>query len=150
MDSKALARFMKKVDKTETCWLWTACKDEGGYGHFRLGNKMPPAHRVSFEHFKEPILQGLNVNHTCDNPPCVNPEHLWQGTQKEGIVDRDSKGRQMKGEKQCLAKLTEQQVLDIRTKYIPRVYTQIMLMKEYNIGKSTVKQIIQRRTWKHI
>jgi hypothetical protein len=96
-----LERFMKKVDHNHPsgCWQWTAAVDSCGYGQIMVGNKLDgtyklaPAHRVSFELFKGKIPDGYCVCHTCDNPRCVNPDHLFPGTQLDNIRDRDSKGR---------------------------------------------------------
>jgi hypothetical protein len=91
-----MLRFMAKVNKTETCWLWTGGIIVRGYpyGLFRVDRSpMKLAHRVSYELHKGEIPDGLNVLHTCDNPRCVNPEHLFVGTQKENIQDMNRKGR---------------------------------------------------------
>ncbi len=86
-------RFMSKVKKTESCWLWTAYTNKWGYGTIKILGKMRLAHRVSFTLFRCPIPEGLLVCHTCDNPPCVNPDHLWLGTDKDNASDCLSKGR---------------------------------------------------------
>lgn len=86
-------RFWKKVEKTNDCWLWIAGKYPDGYGVFWNGTTYDGAHRISWElHYGE-IPKGMLVCHTCDNPPCVNPEHLWIGTKKDNNNDRTKKGR---------------------------------------------------------
>lgn len=93
-----LERFEVKVRKTETCWIWTAgCL--GGYGRFRFNGCTQNAHRVSWELFCGPIPSGMHVLHDCDNPPCVNPAHLFLGTNIDNIADRHRKGRDAKGTK---------------------------------------------------
>jgi len=94
MKKKTLDRFMTKVNKTDTCWLWVGNIHKRGYGQFKLKGKKVGAHRVSYELFKGPIPKGLCVCHTCDVRHCVNPDHLWLGTQKENIRDMYSKGRE--------------------------------------------------------
>lgn len=87
-----LIRFWAKVRKTDGCWEWTAAKFHFGHGEFRLNGKQVRASRVSYEMHTGPIPNGLNVNHHCDNPSCVRPEHLYVGTQGENMRDRDSRG----------------------------------------------------------
>lgn len=90
-------RFNSRINKTETCWLWTGTVRGKGYGWFQIDGKRKAAHRFSYETFKEPIEPGKVIMHTCDNPLCVNPEHLVQGTQKENIRDAITKGRWIQG-----------------------------------------------------
>ena len=88
-------RFWEKVKKSDDCWVWTAAIDKCGYGYIGLGpgKGMGKAHRVSWQLHKGGIPEGLCVLHKCDNPSCVNPEHLFLGTQKDNAVDRELKGR---------------------------------------------------------
>jgi transcriptional regulator with XRE-family HTH domain len=87
-------RFWPKVQKTETCWLWMGGKTLGGYGVFRYNDRQEGAHRVSWQMaHKEPIPERLQVLHSCDVRLCVNPDHLWLGTQSDNIQDCLAKGR---------------------------------------------------------
>jgi hypothetical protein len=88
----ALDRFMGKVNKTDTCWLWTAGV-KGRYGSFSYNGKDVAAHRWIYEHHNGEIPKGLVVMHTCDNTLCVNPSHLVLGTQRDNMMDMVIKGR---------------------------------------------------------
>lgn len=87
-----MKRFWDKVNKTSTCWIWTAKKDKLGYGHFKLDGKMKLAHRVSYTLSKD-NPGDLCVLHKCDNPSCVNPDHLFLGTISDNNKDARDKGR---------------------------------------------------------
>lgn len=89
-------RFNKKyiINETTDCWEWQNATNNIGYGMFRwTKGVMRTAHRVSYELFKGPIPKGMVVCHKCDNPKCVNPNHLWAGTMKDNYKDMLDKGR---------------------------------------------------------
>lgn len=95
VDENTLHRFWIKVRKTRTCWLWRRAKSAHGYGqfHYFMGHKQIAAHRVSWLLAYGEIPEGMCVLHDCDNPVCVNPNHLFLGTQKDNIHDMQYKGR---------------------------------------------------------
>lgn len=88
-------RFLKYVEKRgdSDCWEWTGARYKNGYGHFNNGRESGYAHRLSFSLFRGPVPKRKHVCHSCDNPPCVNPSHLWIGTAKDNAMDRQKKGR---------------------------------------------------------
>lgn len=96
MKNKLLKRFLKYVDKTSSeknCWLWTGLKNKKGYGSIWILDSMCLAHRVSYKLFIAEIPEKLNVLHKCDVTSCVNPEHLFLGSQNDNVQDMVSKGR---------------------------------------------------------
>jgi hypothetical protein len=90
-------RFMKKVVKTETCWIWGGSRNFDGYGHLSINGKQTSSHRFSYEWCVGPIPVGMYVCHKCDCPPCVNPDHLFLGTARDNARDKVSKGRMFSG-----------------------------------------------------
>jgi hypothetical protein len=103
------------ISKTRTapgsdCWEWSAGRFNTGYGAFSNGGKTLKAHRASYAEFVGPIPPGMLVCHRCDNPGCVNPDHLFLGTAADNMSDKASKGRSMRGEKNHTTKLDEANV----------------------------------------
>lgn len=87
-------RFEAKIEKQKNgCWIWKSSKTNSGYGKFNIRGKHMVAHRYSYELYKGSIPKGMCICHSCDNKLCVNPEHLWIGTQKDNIQDCKNKGR---------------------------------------------------------
>lgn len=145
-------RFKRQHKKSDACWLWTGACDRDGYGVMRAtihGQHLKKAHRFSWAlHNKQPIPKGMVVCHTCDNPRCVNPSHLWLGTAAENQMDRVKKGRvaRMRGELNHSAVLTESQVRAILADARP--YSQIAA--DYDVTTMTVSDIKCRRSWGHL
>jgi hypothetical protein len=155
-------RFFEKVDWSacaagHECWEWMASKNSKGYGLLKKQGRSYGAHRIAYELFIGPIPQGLCVCHTCDNPPCVNPHHLWVGTHQDNTLDAHQKGRAcltnlkpQRGEKNGCAKLTRIQVDEIRASY-RRGYTPtntIRLSEKYGVSKKAISRIIRNETWR--
>lgn len=150
LNDEIIKTFFSKVDipnNINDCWVWKGSKDCRGYG--RWGRQQIKAHRLSFLIWNKKMPDNCCC-HECDNPSCVNPLHLWDGTTQQNTADKVLKGRQVKGEKTRFVKLIEQQVLDIRLKYATTNITQKKLAIEYNVSQSTIKAIINKRCWKYL
>ena len=145
-------RLFARVNKTDFCWVWFGSKIKCGYGNIYTGpgrTETKLVHRVSWELHHGPIPEGMLVCHECDNPPCVRPEHLFLGTDKDNNDDCMAKGRHSYGEKHPTAKLTEKQVIEIKKK-ISDGKTLLGLSKEYDISRTQLREIRDRESWKHI
>lgn len=139
------------------CWLWTASTNNHGYGTMSFRCKSHYVHRLSWMLHHDGRLppKGLNVLHRCDNPPCVNPDHLFLGTHKDNMRDCIEKGRfvcakPQRGSAAKVSKLTESQVGEIRQRYSAGRVTSRNLGREYGVDKTTILHIVHRRSWAHV
>ena len=153
-------KFWSKVSvsSNEDCWIWTGATYDSGYGQLVINGKKTRAHRISYEINIGIIPEGLLVMHSCDNPPCVNPNHLSLGTVADNNDDCQKKGRKtqsalliMHGEGNPSSKLTKSQVLNIRERYIPRDAQNggAALAREYGVSRQCISHIIRGETWTH-
>jgi hypothetical protein len=149
-----IRRFMDKVspEPNSGCWLWAGDALTSGYGVVWISDiprQRALAHRVSYEHHKGPIPDSMFVCHKCDVPACVNPDHLFLGTNAENTNDKVAKGRQMKGQNVPSSKLTDEIVKDIRAS-VANGSTQKQMCDKYGIAPGTMSFVINRKTWKHV
>ncbi len=139
----------------DQCWLWTAYRFTAGYGGVKTNGKRRQAHRVAYEAAHgEGSAEGLVVRHRCDTPLCVNPGHLLVGTFADNSRDMVERGRHVavKGEANGRSKLTEADVLALRSLYVRGQpgCGGVDLARRYGVGQSQISDIVHRRTWKHV
>lgn len=153
LSATVVERFWSKVIKTEGCWGWLRSKNKAGYGKLGRGSRGDGwifAHKVSWILHYGPIPAGKCVLHKCDNPECTRPDHLFLGTQLDNIKDMNRKGRHksnseaISGEKCYRAKLTPEQVIEIRS----RTETRKELAKQFGVGRHIIDCIKAGKTWK--
>jgi len=156
---KAADRFWSKVDKSGVCWVWTAGTDKDGYGMISVGSvskgtrTMVRTHRVSWIIHNGLIPKGLLVLHTCDNPPCCNPKHLFLGTNADNMRDKISKGRtktgNVKGVKNGRAKLSDEDIPNIRYLHSTGLSNK-EIARLYPVTNRTISNILLGKQWAHV
>lgn len=150
-------KFWEKVKKQSGCFIWLAAKNRKGYGMY--GSKKEKfAHRISFLFLNGEIPKGMLVCHTCDNPSCVNPKHLFLGTAKDNALDMVNKARSAfqkgnlvdnSGENHGMAKLKDKFVGKIKKLY-ESGKTQAFIAKQFNIDQAQISRIINKKSWIHV
>ena len=155
---KADARFLSKIYKSSDCWIYTAGKDWDGYGAFCVTTDGIEfswrAHRYSYQLHKGPIPDSLLVLHSCDNPSCVNPAHLFVGTSKENTHDMIAKGRRktvyLKGELSGRAILTAEKVLVARKLHYESKQSFRKIAEFFGVSVGCIQHAVTGKNWKHI
>lgn len=146
----AAQRFWSHVDKGSPtdCWLWMASRLPDGYGNFSVAHRPVRAHRWSYQEAFGEIPDRLHVLHHCDNPPCVNPGHLFLGTHADNMRDSARKGRQgHPGSRNGRAKLTVAQVRDIRQSFTGHHGEKSALARKYGVSCNQICLILSNRSW---
>jgi hypothetical protein len=162
LENRLLGR--RKIDSITGCWNWTGCVNPKGYGVMTVpsvtaspmydqmikdGARRPQiVSRIAWAHWRGSIEKGLMVCHSCDNPLCFNPDHLFLGTQTDNMRDMNEKGRnrQPKGEHHRSSKLTDEQVREIRAS----TETDAELARRYSLHATTIAKARRGGTWKHL
>lgn len=140
-----MCRFLAKIKFTRNCWHWIAYKNKDGYGTFRPKGAEKAAEnaaRTSYRLLVGEIPEGMHVLHHCDTPDCVNPEHLFLGTNNDNVQDKCEKKRQARGQR--TGKLAPRAVLQIRAS----LKSGRKLSQIYGVSPVTISNIRNRRTWK--
>lgn len=148
LKEKILFKSLKNTENS--CWEWNGRKDMDGYGVLSINDANYRAHRVSFEQFVRPIPPGQCICHSCDNPSCVNPGHLFLGTISDNNKDRYNKGRVPKGEDNPATILTEEQVIEIKRLLKDGKMTGTAIANKYGVTSWTISRIKCGKNWKHI
>ena len=141
-----------KIGNSDECWEWQRGRDKNGYGKFTAMRIQMKSHRVAWALARGKIPDGLLVLHKCDNPPCVNVNHLYLGTWQDNMDDKVSRGRAYspQGEKQWASKLTTEDVLKIRQLQSEGKFTQRQLGNIFQVTESQISHIVHRKEWTHI
>jgi hypothetical protein len=148
--------FWASVRKTNTCWEWVGNIKKNGYGRIGSGLKDGEylVHRYSYELHYGSIPEGMLVCHKCDNRKCVRPDHLFLGTHADNMADMIAKGRGRypgaSGEANHKHRFTQEQVLSIRSEYIPRKMGITALAKKYGVSYNAIDNIVKGKMWKHL
>lgn len=145
---KEWLRSLVAAATPETCLEWPGYCGGDGYGLTSSSSGTLRAHRMIWELVNGPIPEGLHVLHSCDNRICINPHHLWLGTNADNVLDKQIKGRDGApfGEAHRAAKLTDKDVLAIRASNDGGT----SLARRYRVGKSTIYKIRNGETWRHL
>jgi hypothetical protein len=144
-------KFWERVTKTNDCWVFTGKTNRHGYGriwHTDLGKEVA-AHRYAWELFNGHLAAELDVLHTCDNPPCVRPDHLFTGTQADNNRDKIAKGRQPMGTRFPWARLTEEQIPVIRAMRTKGLLAK-QIAEHFGVHEETIGYILRGKTWRHV
>lgn len=132
------------------CWLWQKGKDKDGYGTCGYKGKTIRTHRLVYSLINGEIPKGKYICHSCDQPSCCNPDHLFLGDASKNSKDMTNKGRQSKGLKRWSCKLTIDDVLEIRKIRDEKKLSYLQISKKFNVAREHIYKIIKRKVWKHV
>lgn len=142
-------RLEAMTEKGNKCWLFIGCKNSWGYGFIRVDGLNKYAHRVAYELSKGPIKDGQVVMHSCDNPGCVNPDHLSVGTHQDNMDDAVAKQRTARGDCVNTSRLKKAAVIEIRRRAeIGESFR--CLGRLFGVSHQTISSVVKRKTWRHI
>lgn len=168
LTEKQRRNFEKKVDRSggpDACRVWTAGLDADGYGRFRFAGEKRPAHRAAYAHHHGSVRTDRLVCHSCDNPPCCNPAHLFLGTPLDNSTDMVKKKRQAVGDTCGVrlhpetrprgtahhhSKLTSEIVIQMRALHASGKMTPLQIQTKFSVSSGAVWAVIHRRTWRHL
>lgn len=151
-NANEVERFWRRVARRgeSECWEWSGSRHPHGHGYVVLRGKVSYAHRKAWELANgRTVPAGMSVCHKCDNPPCCNPAHLFIGTHQENMADAAAKGRAMRGERHVYAKLSDENVREIRRRYANGEGV-CHLARVYGVYHGAITKIVHRTGWKHV
>ena len=145
MDLSVLNRFWSKVDKPSNCWTWTSSTNPAGYGDFNFHGKTMLAHRLAWILTNGEVPDGMFVLHHCDNPACVNPEHLFLGRHIDNMHDCRRKNRtgRLCGDDSHHSKVTAADIREMVRLYESKEANQAQIADKYNIHPATVSRLVR-------
>lgn len=146
-----MERFSAKVHKSDSCWIWCGARNNNGYGVFRVRGRNYLAHRYAYANDLDYPPKTFEVLHSCDNPRCVNPDHLRLGTHADNMRDSATKGRmsrthQVTGERHGMSKLTADQVAEIR-RLRSSGQTHRAIGKQFGVSHAAIGYIVRGKSW---
>ena|SRR5579859_2137020 len=156
MTDKQLKKFWAKVAKPTECWTWTGSRNWANYGRIQIDGNEYLAHRLAYmlSTGETPGVKDC-ICHRCDNPPCVNPAHLFKGTRADNVQDMAKKRRHATGVRvgtrragqSNFAKLSWEQVIEIRKLYATQNFSQPQLARRYGVRLSAIWKIVHNKSW---
>ena len=146
-DIQALRGKFSAVPTAKGCIEWRLYRNSAGYGHVRVRSKLWLVHRFVYTKFFGEIPEGLIVMHRCDNPSCINPEHLNLGSHLLNVLDKEAKGRGNQGSANPRAKLTDLQVEAIRERYAKGNVSLAQLGRDYGVNRSCIFKVVHKHHW---
>ncbi len=153
MEISQINKFLDKVNQTDSCWEWTGARHISGYGHFGTEGKTYRAHRFAWQIWNGEISKGLYVLHKCDNPSCVNPDHLFLGTAADNNRDRHLKGRdaayKRSGELNWRSKFTNEQVRAIRRIHFSG-RSQGSIARQYKVTNQCIERRVNKKVYRDV
>ncbi len=141
--------LLARTEAAGECREWSMARQASGYGATWCGGKVVGTHRLMWQLARGPVPHGMHVLHKCDNRPCINPDHLFVGTNAENVADKMKKNRQSNGNTMASAKLTAADVRKIRSLWRAGRHEQREIAKMFGISPTNTHVIIANKTWRH-
>jgi len=145
-----IERFERQIARSDSCWLWRGLIGGDGYGKFYADGRTMHAHRWYWMHLNGELNRRQLVLHKCDNPLCVNPDHLFIGSDADNMADKVAKQRQARGNRSGQAKLTEEIVLSLRRQHAEKPVIFRHEARKYGVTEVALARAIKGQTFTHV